>query len=54
MKPGQGLVGKAAAAAGTAGDAVVVMDPSREEAFCQEVDLPRAVEGKVEGAAGER
>ncbi|CAM9142488.1 unnamed protein product [Laminaria digitata] len=42
VKPGQGLVGKAAAAAGTAGGAVVVMDPSREEAFCQEVDLPRA------------
>lgn len=52
VKPGQGLVGNVAAA-GTPGVAVVVMDPSKEEAFCQEVDLPRAMEGKTE-PTGER
>lgn len=52
VKPGQGLVGNAAAA-GTAGVAVVVVDPSKEGAFCQEVDVPRAMEGKAE-PTGER
>lgn len=51
VKPGRGLVGNAAV--GTAKVAVVVTDPSQEEAFCQEVDIPRTMEGKSE-VTGER
>lgn len=50
VKPGQGLVGNAAI--GLARDAAVIADPSKNEAFSAEVDIPLKAGEEVNETGG--